>query len=342
MDNEFYMRRCLQLAANGKGSTSPNPMVGAVIVHNGSIIGEGFHVASGQPHAEVHAISSVKEDKLLSESTMYVNLEPCSHYGKTPPCARLIIEKKIPRVVIGCLDPNPKVSGNGVCMLREAGIDVTVGVLEKEARELNKRFICFQEKKRPYIFLKWAQSFDGYIDKKEKEPVVISDELNRLLVHKMRAEEDAVLIGTNTAVKDNPNLTVRLWSGKNPIRLLIDRSLRVPTTTNLYNGEAKTITFTEKDGFNSNVEYVKLDFSTSIIPQIMDELYKRNVLSVIVEGGRHVLQCFIDENLWDEARVEISDVVFGDGVEAPVIRHNKIDSITTVGKNRVVVYSNTK
>ena len=334
-ENEIYMQRCLQLAACGLGTTSPNPMVGALLVCDGKIIGEGFHVQSGSPHAEVNAINSVKDPDLLTKSTLYVSLEPCSHYGKTPPCAKLIIDKKIPKVVVACLDPNPQVSGRGINMLREAGVEVVTGVLEQEARTLNKRFICYQENHRPYIILKWAQSLDGFIDKNDEHPVRLSDDRNLLEVHKMRAVEDAILVGKNTALKDNPSLTARLYAGKNPIRLLIDRRLQVPQTTHLYDGDVPTIVFCERKGDSSKVEYVELDFSKDTTQQILEYLYKINVQSLIVEGGCETLQRFIDAELWDEARIEYAPVVLCTGISAPKI-DLKSAEIEQVGTSKVV------
>ncbi|MDD2797102.1 MAG: bifunctional diaminohydroxyphosphoribosylaminopyrimidine deaminase/5-amino-6-(5-phosphoribosylamino)uracil reductase RibD [Bacteroidales bacterium] len=320
---EIYIQRCLQLAAQGREKAAPNPMVGAVIVHNGKIIGEGFHTACGFAHAEVEAINSVADHSLLKESTMYVSLEPCSHYGKTPPCAKLIIEKQIPKVVIGTLDPFPAVSGNGVKMLEAAGVNVRVGVNVEECRSLNKAFFCFLEKKRPYIVLKWAQTKDGFIDKIRNEgekphPTPISNEMTRTHVHKLRSELQSILVGTNTAINDNPSLTVRFWSGNNPTRLLLDRKLRVPSNSILFNGKVPTLIFTEKEKENStNCEYVRIDFSNNPVLEILNILYRRNIQSLLVEGGRQLLQSFIDFDLWDEVQVEVADLTFDDGIAAP-------------------------
>ena len=279
-----YMRRCLQLAAYGKGFVAPNPMVGAVIVHNGKIIGEGFHEKYGCPHAEVQAIASVNDEKLLKHSTLYVNLEPCSHYGKTPPCADLIREKQIPRVVVGHEDPFPEVSGRGLKRLRDAGVEVTCGVLEDECKELNKRYLTYQLQHRPYIILKWAQSADGFIDKRREEndgnePVKFSNAFTQMLVHKVRAEESAIMVGTRTLRLDKPALTVRYWKGDNPQRVTID--------------------------------------SRQTLQQQVQTLYEQEIQSLMVEGGAKLIQSFMNENLWDEIQVEIALFSLQNGVPAP-------------------------
>ncbi len=325
-----YMYRCLQLALNGKGFVAPNPMVGAVIVCDDKIIGEGYHRQYGEAHAEVNAIKSVKDKSLLPKSTIYVSLEPCSHYGKTPPCAQLIIDCKIPRVVIACLDPYPSVSGRGIKMLREAGVDVVVGILEKEAQYLNKEFFTAQKNNRPYIYLKWAQTADGFIDKKRKEgqipkPTPISNNFMRMMVHKKRAEVSSIMIGTNTAVNDNPSLTTRFWYGNNPIRVVLDRQGRISSENKLFDGEVKTIvlTDTEKEPVK-NVEYIKVDFDDNLLESIFCVLREHKINSVLVEGGRELLQSFIDKELWDEAFIETSNTVFGSGIEAPLLNGNII------------------
>lgn len=323
-DNELYMARCLQLSRFGGGYVSPNPMVGSVIVHEGRIIGEGFHRQYGQAHAEPNAIRAVKNPTLLKESTLYVNLEPCSHHGKTPPCADLIVENGIPRVVIGTLDPNPKVAGRGVEILRNAGIEVEVGIMENECRELNKRFFIFQEQKRPYVLLKWAQTHDGFIDKKRTEygqsPLIISNVITQRLTHKMRSENQAILVSTNTVLLDNPTLTVRNWSGKNPVRVAIDRQGRIPSNYHLMDGSVSTIVFTEMERENRpHLEFVKLDFNADSLQTILAKLHERNIHSVLVEGGAKLLKSFIVTGLWDEANVEVSPVCIGDGVHAPAL-----------------------
>ena len=329
--DEKYIARCIQLAKNACCNAAPNPMVGAVIVHNGIIIGEGYHIRCGEPHAEVNAIRSVKNESLLKEATIYVSLEPCSHYGKTPPCADLIIEKGIPEVVIGCMDPFSMVAGRGIDKLRKAGIKVTVGVLEKECQELIRRFITFNTKKRPYITLKWAESTDGFIDKNREggSPVLLSTPLTSMVVHKRRAEHDAILVGRRTALLDNPSLTTRNWFGKDPIRLVIDKDLTLPKDLCLFDGKIRTIIFTQKvsAGNHPSVEYIRLDFTQNILPQIMEVLYNLKVQSLLVEGGSILLQSFIDEDLWDEAYIETSPTYINEGIKAPNIE--KLQSLLT-------------
>lgn len=319
--DERYMSRCLQLAALGCGNVSPNPMVGAVVVHNGKIIGEGFHRRCGQAHAEVNAIASVQDASLLSESTLYVTLEPCSHWGKTPPCSKLILEKQIPRVVVGTTDPFYAVSGRGIRMLREGGVDVKVGVLEKECLELNQAFFTAQNKMRPFVILKWAQSADGYMDRvrtAQDAPVVISNSINSMLVHKMRAETDAILVGTNTVLLDNPRLTVRKWDGKHPVRVFLDRNLRIPDSSSLLDGSTPTLVITEKQGVKrDNVEYITLPFDSDFPGNMLRELMRHDIHSLLVEGGAQTLSTFIDSGLWDEARVETGSMILHQGVTAP-------------------------
>ena len=328
--DEKYIQRCLQLAENGKGYVSPNPMVGSVVVYDGKIIGEGYHRQYGKAHAEVNAISSVKDKSLLEKSTIYVSLEPCSHYGKTPPCAQLIIDSKIKRAVIATLDPFPAVSGRGVKMLQDAGIEVTTGVLEKEAYELNKAFFSAQLKHRPYVYLKWAQTKDGFIDKirqegEEAKPTPISNHFTKQLVHKLRSEVASIMVGTNTALNDNPSLTTRYWSGKNPIRIILDRQGRIPPNYHIFDNKVKTIVFTEAIENDKQVEetsFIVVKFNENLLSEILNKLYSLKIDSVLVEGGRQLLQGFIDQNLWDEAFIEIADKEFGDGVEAPSINGN--------------------
>ncbi len=320
------MSRCIQLAKNGLGTTYPNPLVGSVIVHDGKIIGEGWHYKAGLPHAEVNAIKSVVSPELLKEATIYVSLEPCSHFGKTPPCADLIIENEIKKVVVGSLDPNPKVAGRGIKKLMDAGCEVIVGVMEEECNELNKRFFTFHQKKRPYIFLKWAQTADGFIAPKENlrietKPVWITNEFSRQLVHKMRAEEQAILAGTNTVLQDNPSLTVREWAGENPMRIVIDRSLKLSQDFSVFDESSNTIIFNEKETITSeNLYFQKIDFSEKIPQQICNSLFQRNVQSVIIEGGAKTLQTFIDANLWEETWVFNGKSNFEEGIKAPIFK----------------------
>ena len=330
--HEKYIKRCIEIAKNGLGSTRPNPMVGCVIVHNNIIIGEGYTSAYGGNHAEVNAINSVKDKALLKEATLYVTLEPCSHFGKTPPCSDLIIKHKIAHVVIGCIDDNLKVAGKGVEKLKNSGCKVTLGVLENECREHHKRFFTFHNKKRPYIILKWAQSADGFLapeTKNQLRPVWISNLLSRQLVHKWRAEEQAILVGTNTVLHDNPSLTVRDWTGQNPIRIVIDRTLKLPPTSSIFNDEAETIVISEND----------IDFSKNIAEQICNLLFKKDINSVIIEGGLKTLQTFINEGLWDEARVFIGDLQLNKGLKAPTLQKKPI-SETTIQNDILKIYRN--
>ncbi|MCW3805120.1 bifunctional diaminohydroxyphosphoribosylaminopyrimidine deaminase/5-amino-6-(5-phosphoribosylamino)uracil reductase RibD [Plebeiibacterium marinum] len=343
--NEKYMFRCLELAANGLGNTYSNPMVGSVIVYNDRIIGEGYHHKAGEPHAEVNAINSVKNKELLKESTLYVNLEPCAHYGKTPPCSLLIKEMLIPRVVIGCTDTFSEVAGKGIEMLEKAGTDVIVGVMEKESRELNKRFFTYHEKQRPYIILKWAETLDGFIDIDREqenfgEPTWITNTLAKKLVHKWRRQEQSILVGTNTAIKDNPSLTVREWSGNHPVRVLIDRTGRVPSSNNLLDNSVKTIVFTENPKEDkTNIMYCKTDSNTDIIPQISLFLHQQKLQSLIIEGGKEILQHFIQSGYWDEARRFVGNKWFKNGVKAPVI-NNKPIAEDIVGNSQLFYYRN--
>ena len=325
--HEFYIKRCIELAKNGLGTTYPNPLVGSVIVYNNEIIGEGWHRKSGEPHAEVNAVNSVKDKSLLSKSTIYVSLEPCSHFGKTPPCCDLIISHKIPNVVVGTIDPNSKVAGEGIRRLQENGVNVTVGVLEKECNELNKRFFTFHKKKRPYIILKWAESQDGFIapsEKEKKEPVWISNEFSRQLVHKWRSEEQSILVGTNTVLDDNPKLDVRDWTGENPTRIILDRNGKISNDYFVKDGKTKTIIITEQENltFSENCICENAIFDIELTKTIADISYKYGIQSIIIEGGRQTLQSFIDDNLWDEARVFIGNIRLKSGIKAPVLNEN--------------------
>lgn len=339
------MHRCLELARLGAGDVAPNPMVGSVIVRNGKIIGEGYHRKYGGPHAEVNAINAVTDPELLKNCTLYVSLEPCAHHGLTPPCSDLIIEKKIPEVVIGTVDPFSEVAGKGIEKLEKAGVEVTLGVLEKECRELNKRFFTFHERKRPYVILKWAQTIDGFIDVERSpesfgEPTWITGDLALQLVHKIRSEESAILVGTNTAEKDNPSLTVRHWPGKNPYRLVLDKKLRLPNSLNLLNGMQKTLVFNaRRNGEDGLTSFVKIDAKKEILPQIMAELYRRNILSVIVEGGRQLLKSFFYTGLWDEAHVFIGETCFYDGIRAPQIK-GKLVASEILGNDQLKIFKN--
>lgn len=317
------MQRCLQLAEQGLGHTASNPLVGAVLVHQGQIVSEGYHEQYGQAHAEVNAIKHLKNQEILKDCTLYVNLEPCSHFGKTPPCSDLIIEKGIKKVVVANLDTNPLVSGKGIEKLKNAGIEVTTGILDQEARSLNKRFFTFQEKKRPYIILKWAQTADGFISRnplpKHKEDNWITGSEAKKLVHLWRSQEQSIMVGTNTAKVDNPELTTRLVNGHNPIRIVIDQHLSLSTELNLFNSAAKTTVFTAlKKENTSHLFYQTIDFTQDIIPQILNHLFLEKISSVIIEGGTQLLQSFIDKELWDEARIFVNpNLNFVSGLKAP-------------------------
>jgi diaminohydroxyphosphoribosylaminopyrimidine deaminase/5-amino-6-(5-phosphoribosylamino)uracil reductase len=326
MINEIYMQRCIDLAQNGRGRVAPNPMVGAVLVHDGKIIGEGIHLEYGQAHAEVNAIKDAeKKYKIIPEnSILYVNLEPCSHHGKTPPCADLIIRKGIRNVIIGTKDPNPLVQGKGIEKLKFAGCEVHYEILKNECRELNKTFYKFYEKHRPYIILKWAQSSDGFISSEHTnnsdQMHWISNEYSRKLSHKWRSETQAIIVGTNTALHDNPSLNVRDWEGKNPIRIAFDKDLKLPKHLHLFDQSTPTLIFTQKKtSSNKNLEYINIDFNNGVIKEVLNGLYKRGIQSMIVEGGTTLLNSFINENLWDEARIFIADKILIKGIKAPAI-----------------------
>ena len=323
MNHEHYIKRCLEISKLGIGTTRPNPSVGAVLVVDDRIIGEGFTSPYGGNHAEVNAISAVRDSSLLATATMYVTLEPCSHFGKTPPCADLIIKSEIKKVVIGCIDSNVLVAGKGIERLQNAGCEVIVGVLEKECKAHHKRFFTFQTKKRPFIILKWAQTLDAYVAPKNRAiqaPVWITNEASRQLVHKWRSEEQAILVGTTTVLDDNPGLDVRYWNGENPVRIVIDKELKIPTNLKVYDGSVKTIFINESSTYvKGTIFFEKINFSKPIAIQICAVLFKHNIQSLIVEGGTKTIQTFIDENLWDEARVFSGEVHFNDGVNAPIL-----------------------
>ena len=316
----------MQIAKNGIGTTRPNPSVGAVIVYQNKIIGEGFTSPHGENHAEVNAINAVENKSLLKEATIFVTLEPCSHFGKTPPCADLIVKHQLKQVVIGCLDSNSLVAGKGVSHLENAGINVIVGVLEKECRMHHKRFFKVQENKRPYIILKWAETNDGFvapITKNEIKPIFISNTYSQQLVHKLRSAEHAILVGTKTVLVDNPKLNIRSWSGENPIRVVLDNTLRIPKNSNILDGSTKTIIITSAKDKNivssKNLIFEEIDFSKNIAKQVCEVLSKYHIQSLIVEGGTQTLQSFIDEKLWDEAMVFVGNTSFVKGVKSPII-----------------------
>lgn len=331
----------MELALLGKGYVSPNPLVGCVVVHNDKIIGEGWHQKYGDAHAEVNALEAVTDKSKLKESTLYVNLEPCAHFGKTPPCADLLVASRVQRVVISNVDPNPLVDGGGIRRLREAGIEVTTGVLEKEGHELNKRFFTFMMQKRPYIILKWAQTADGFIAKENFRSKWISNGYSRRLVHKWRAEEDAVLAGTRTVFHDNPQLNVRDWSGRNPIRVVIDRFLKLSKNLHVFDRSQPTLVYNLiKHEEHANLVLIRLD-EEKFIQQLTSDLYKRNIQSLVVEGGAQTLQLFIDGGLWDEARVFTAPKTFMKGIAAPMLRGALVSS-EAIGEDKLEVYVKNK
>nr|WP_299388812.1 bifunctional diaminohydroxyphosphoribosylaminopyrimidine deaminase/5-amino-6-(5-phosphoribosylamino)uracil reductase RibD [Allomuricauda sp.] len=327
--HEKYMLRCMELGKKGLGTTAPNPMVGCVIVYQDNIIGEGFTSPYGGAHAEVNAINAVKDKGLLKQSTLYVTLEPCSHFGKTPPCSDLIIASKIPQVVIGLQDPHDKVAGKGIQKLQEAGCKVTVGVLEAKCRAHHKRFLTYQEQQRPYIILKWAESSDGYmapdttLRANNPEPYWITNPYSKQLVHQWRSEEQAILVGTRTVLDDNPRLSVRNWTGKNPIRIVVDRDLQIPQDYQVLDGSIPTLVLTAVKHtklYKKGVDYILMDFSNPIAAQITKVLYQQHISSVFVEGGAKTLESFIQAGLWDEARIFRGAKAFGTGIKSPKIK----------------------
>jgi diaminohydroxyphosphoribosylaminopyrimidine deaminase/5-amino-6-(5-phosphoribosylamino)uracil reductase len=338
------MGRCIELARLGAGNVAPNPMVGAVLVYNDEIIGEGYHEHYGSWHAEVNCINSVvaENKSLISKSTIYVSLEPCSHYGKTPPCADLIITNQIRKVVIGCMDVNAKVAGRGIKKLQDAGLEVVSGVLEKQCMDLNKRFFTFHLMNRPYVILKWAQSENGKIGSLNSKRIFISNDYSNRVTHKWRSEEAAILIGTNTALSDDPVLTTRLWDGSNPVRVVIDKELKLPASLKIFNNESDTIIFNSfKNEKIGNCNYIQIE-GTDFIGEILNELFNLNILSVIIEGGSKTLQSFIDKGLWDEARVITSTgMLIEKGIDAPQLKNFSLmkkenysdDSISYLKKN---------
>ena len=336
--NPFFMERALEIAALGGRAVMPNPLVGAVIVHQGEVIGEGFHARYGGPHAEVHALESVKDRSLLKDATMYVSLEPCAHFGKTPPCADLVVNSGIRRVVVGCLDPNPKVGGKGIQKLRDAGIEVHERVRERECVLLNRRFMTYQILKRPYIILKWAETADRFIARADGSSKWISSEFSRRTTHRWRAQEMSILVGTRTALLDNPRLTVRHVEGTNPLRLVIDRSLSLPDSLLLFDQEAPTWIFNEKFSETVGKTSWKQISGEGFIPQqICDALYSEKIISLLIEGGAHTIQSFIDAGLWDEARVFQSPRTFTTGIPAPILGASGITSMPS-GKDRIEVF----
>ncbi len=326
MNHEIYMQRCLDLAHKALGKTYPNPMVGCVIVHQDTIIGEGFHEKAGENHAEINAINSVKNPELLKNSTVYVSLEPCAHFGKTPPCALKIVEIGFKKVVIGTLDSHDKVNGKGKQIIEDAGIEVISGILEKECQEVNKRFFTFHQKHRPFILLKWAESGDGFLDQ-DFRPTQIGNSLTKQFVHQLRSEEHAILVGTTTALTDNPSLTTREIIGRNPVRILVDFDLKVPAEFNIYNKEAKTLIFNSvKDAVEENLTFIKIE-KQNFLDHLMRKLVEQQIQSVIIEGGSFTLQQFIDQNLWDETIIiKNENLQLLSGTRAPKLSCEKLES----------------
>lgn len=344
--DELLMRRCFQLARMGQGHVSPNPMVGCVVLNPaGDIVSEGYHQYIGGYHAERNALTAHgNEGKNFTGCTLYVNLEPCSHYGKTPPCADLVIEKGIKKVVISTTDPNPLVAGGGILKLKETGIEVVTGVLEKEGRYLNRRFFTFMEKHRPYVILKWAETSDGFMDiDRSANPhgnYWITNDILKTLSHKWRTTEDAIMVGTNTVANDNPSLTARLWSGHNPLRITIDRTGRLPHSLHIFDGSTPTVVFTENSSMQNreNLTFVNADFQ-NLLPSMLDYLYQNKIQSIIVEGGKQLINSFLQQNLWDEARQLKGSVEFGSGLPSPAIAANP-DKTEFFGDNAIKYYHN--
>lgn len=346
------MQRCLELAQLGAGHVAPNPMVGAVLVHEGKIIGEGWHRQYGKAHAEANAIADAEKrltadsglTHKISQSTLYVSLEPCAHFGKTPPCADLIIQHKIPRVVIACRDPFKQVNGKGIEKLKAAGVQVELGILEKEAVELNKRFFTFHEQQRPYIILKWAETADGFIAGEGERRLLISNEYSNRLMHKWRSEEAGIMIGTNTALLDDPSLTVRSWTGQSPVRLVLDMNLRLPASLKIFNKEVRTVIFnTVKQQEEDNLLYYQLKKEESLLPQLLKALHELKIQGVLVEGGSRLLQSFIDTGCWDEARVIRNDQLrIGKGLNSPQLSNAILKEETTIATDTLRIFYHQK
>jgi diaminohydroxyphosphoribosylaminopyrimidine deaminase/5-amino-6-(5-phosphoribosylamino)uracil reductase len=343
MTHDSYMLRCLELAQRAKGNTAPNPMVGAVLVYNDHIIGKGWHHFYGADHAEVNCLENVADqDKyLIPESAMYVNLEPCAHYGITPPCAVRLVAEKVKKLVIANTDPFEKVSGAGIKILEAGGIAVETGIMDKEGLWLNRRFFCFHEQKRPYIILKWAQTKDAFIAPADKSRMQITGDAAQQLVHKWRTEEAAIMVGTTTALNDNPQLTARLWKGKQPLRIVPDRTLQLPRDNHIFDNTAATWIINEQqEALDGNVHFVKMFFDDSLISQLLHRLYSNRILSLIVEGGAVLLNSFISEGLWDEARVFTGNISLQKGISAPSMNGNIPSFTTNIGNDSLEVFVN--
>jgi len=337
--HEHFIDKCIRLARKGALDVSPNPMVGCVIVNDGEIIGEGYHKEYGNNHAEVNAINSVNDKSVLKNSILYVNLEPCCHHGKTPPCTDLIIKYNIPKVVIGCIDTFSKVSGQGIKKLKDNSVDVIYGVLEKDCIELNKRFFCYHIKKRPYIILKWAKSKDNFIAPiNQEKPFWMTCEKSKKLVHSWRAEEDAILVGRKTVVSDNPSLTVRMSDGKNPLRIVIDKELKLNEKSNVFDDQAETIVFNNiKSAIVDKTTYLKADFN-NLNQDILNQLYNRDILSVIIEGGAITINSFIEKNLYDEIRIFTTDKFLKKGVDSPKLPKVNLIKTSIINNDKLEVY----
>ncbi|MCW3123194.1 MAG: Riboflavin biosynthesis protein RibD [Flavipsychrobacter sp.] len=343
MTSENYIRLCMEQAQKAKGNTAPNPMVGAVLVHEGRIIGEGYHHFYGADHAEVNCLKNVAEvDKpLIPESTMYVNLEPCAHYGITPPCALRLVAEKVKKVVIANTDPFEQVSGKGISILREAGTTVETGILADEGLWVNRRFFCFHSLQRPYIILKWAQTKDRFIAPADKIRFQITGAESQALVHKWRTEEGAIMVGTTTALNDNPQLTARLHTGKQPLRIVLDRNLQIPHTHHLFDDTAATWIINEQmEALEGNVHLVQMTFDDTLLPQLLHRLYEHRILSIIIEGGAVLLNNFISQGLWDEARVFTSNATLNNGIAAPRLPHEFDEFYKEVGEDGLQLYVN--
>ena len=337
--HEYFIDKCISLARKGALDVSPNPMVGCVIVNNGEIIGEGYHKEYGKNHAEVNAIHSVKDKSELKNSILYVNLEPCCHHGKTPPCTDLIVKYNIPKVVIGCIDTFSKVSGQGMKKLKDNSVEVIYGVLEKECTELNKRFFCYHTKKRPYIILKWAKSKDNFIAPiNQEKPFWMTSEKSKKLVHSWRAEEDAILVGRKTVVADNPSLTVRMCEGKNPIRIIIDKELSLDKKSNVFDDQAETVVFNNiKSAIIDKTTYLKADFN-NLNEDILNQLYNKDILSLIIEGGTITINSFIEKNLYDEIRVFTADKLLEKGINSPELPDINLIKTSIINNDKLEVY----
>jgi len=336
MNDAIFMERCLELAKKGLGNTYPNPLVGCVIVHEGKIIAEGWHKKAGCNHAEREAILKVKDPSVLANSTLYVNLEPCDHFGKTPPCTDLILEMEIPRVIIGCLDENKKVLGKGLKKLKAAGCEVGIGVLESKCQKLNRRFFSFHQKKRPYVILKWAESLDGFMAPKETHKKYwLTDPLSKQRVHQWRSQEQSIMIGVQTALNDNPKLNTRMWKGKNPLAVVIDPKQKLSSTKVDFNLNVRELLSIKNQNQEDKTDYLPLKAQ-----EILDQLYNNNLQSVIIEGGSKTLQCFIDAGLWDEARIFITKEKLGAGLKGPLINRDITHSISKIKSDTLITLYN--